>query len=91
MTEWNYADLWESVADVLPEAPALTHGDRTRSWRQFDERADNLAAWLLDAGVQRQDKVALYLYNCSEYLEATFAAFKVSLVTINTNYRYADD
>ena len=91
MTEWNYADLWESVADVLPEAPALTHGDRTRSWRQFDERADNLAAWLLDSGVQRQDKVALYLYNCSEYLEATFAAFKVSLVTINTNYRYADD
>jgi fatty-acyl-CoA synthase len=35
--------------------------------------------------------VALYLYNCSEYLEATFACFKLGLVPINTNYRYADD
>jgi fatty-acyl-CoA synthase len=91
MTEWNYADLWETVADVLPEAPALTHGDRTRSWAELDGRADNLAAWLLGTGVERQDKVALYLSNCSEYLEATYAAFKISLVPINTNYRYADD
>ncbi len=43
------------------------------------------------AGVEQQDKVALYLYNCSEYLEATFACFKLGLVPINTNYRYADD
>ena len=35
--------------------------------------------------------MALYLYNCSEYLEATFACFKIGLVPINTNYRYADD
>ncbi len=91
MTAWNYADVWETVADVLPEAPALTHGDRTRTWSEVDGRADNLAAWLLEAGVVRQDKVALYLTNCSEYLESTFAAYKVSLVPINTNYRYADD
>jgi 3-oxocholest-4-en-26-oate---CoA ligase len=35
--------------------------------------------------------VALYLHNCSEYLEASFAAFKVGLVPVNTNYRYADN
>ena len=91
MSAWNYADVWETVADVLPDAPALTHGDRTRTWSEVDARADRLAAWLLDAGVARQDKVALYLYNCSEYLEVTFAAYKISLVPINTNYRYADD
>ncbi len=49
-----------------------------------------MAGWLLDAPVVRQDKVALYLYNCSQYLEATFACFKLGLVPINTNYRYAD-
>ena len=91
MSAWNYADVWEAVADVLPDAPALIHGDRTRTWREFDRRADNVGRWLLGAGVAHQDKVALYLYNCSEYLEATFAAYKVGLVPINTNYRYADD
>ena len=91
MSKWNFADVWEAVADTLPDAPALTHGDRTLTWAEFDHRADGLARWLLGAGVDRQDKVALYLYNCSEYLEATFACFKLALVPINTNYRYADD
>ena len=35
--------------------------------------------------------MAHYLYNCPEYLESTFASFKVGLVPVNTNYRYADD
>ena len=35
--------------------------------------------------------MAVYLYNCPEYLEATFAAIKVGLVPVNTNYRYGDD
>jgi acyl-CoA synthetase (AMP-forming)/AMP-acid ligase II len=91
VSTWNYGDVWEAVADTLPDAPALTHGKDTRTWAELDRRADNVARWLLRAGVEPQDKVALYLYNCSEYLEATFACFKVALVPINTNYRYADD
>jgi acyl-CoA synthetase (AMP-forming)/AMP-acid ligase II len=91
MTKWNFADVWEAVAETLPEAPALTQGSRTQTWQETDHRADNVARWLLGAGVAKQDKVALYLYNCPEYLEATFAIFKVGLVPINTNYRYADD
>ncbi|HEV3265385.1 MAG TPA: AMP-binding protein [Acidimicrobiales bacterium] len=91
MTKWNFADVWETVAETLPEAPALTQGSRTQSWKDTDRRADNVARWLLGAGVAKQDKVALYLYNCPEYLEATFAIFKVGLVPINTNYRYADN
>ncbi len=91
MSKWNFADVWEAVADELPDAPALTHGDRTVTWSELDQRADGLARWLLGADVGHQDKVALYLYNCPEYLEATFACFKLGLVPINTNYRYADD
>ena len=91
MSKWNFGDVWEAVADVQPEAPALTHGTRTLTWGELDRGADNLARWLLSAAVAAQDKVALYLYNCSEYLEATFACFKIGLVPVNTNYRYADD
>jgi acyl-CoA synthetase (AMP-forming)/AMP-acid ligase II len=91
MSKWNFADVWETVADALPEAPALTHGQRTLTWSEFDRRADNVARWLLDSEVANQDKVSLYLYNCSEYLEATFACLKIGLIPINTNYRYGDD
>jgi 3-oxocholest-4-en-26-oate---CoA ligase len=88
---WNFADVWELVADNLPDAPALGHGGRRWSWAQFDNRADGVAHALLDAGVERQDKVAQYLFNGPEYLETVFAAFKVGLVPVNTNYRYVDD
>ena len=91
MTDWNYADVWETVAGELPNATALVHGPRRITWADMDRRADGIARTLLDAGLGRQDKVAHYLTNCPEYLESTFGIMKVGMVPVNTNYRYGDD
>ncbi|HEX6421231.1 MAG TPA: acyl-CoA synthetase [Acidimicrobiales bacterium] len=91
MPGWNFADVWEVVAEQIPEAQALVHGEERRTWADLDRRADGVAATLLDRGAAEQDKVAQYLYNANEYLESMFAAFKAGLVPINTNYRYQDD
>ena len=88
---WNYANLWESVADAIPDRTALIHGERTIPWREFDARANALAKYLVDAGLTHQSKVAAYLYNGPEYLETYFAAFKAGLVPFNTNYRYGGE
>jgi acyl-CoA synthetase (AMP-forming)/AMP-acid ligase II len=90
-SEWTFADVWETVADTVPEGIAQVHGERRYHWRTFDRRADGVAGRLLAAGLQRHDKVALYLYNTPEYLEAAFAAMKAALVPVNTNYRYKHD
>ena len=91
MSNWNYADVWEIVADVQPDSIAVTQGDRNVAWRDFDHGADGIAQFLLDLNAVQQDKVAIYLYNSPEYLQTTFAAVKVGLVPVNTNYRYGDD
>jgi 3-oxocholest-4-en-26-oate---CoA ligase len=91
MTDWNYADVWETVADVQPEAVAVTQGARNVTWKDFDRGADGVAQFLLDLGAVQQDKVAIYLYNSPEYLQAAFGAIKVGLAPVNTNYRYGDD
>src|SRR4051794_9389182 len=88
---WNFADIWERHADRFPDATAQVQGDRSFTWTEFDRRADGIAATLLAAGVEHQDKVAHYLYNCPEYLESMFGLYKVSLVPVNTNYRYTED
>ena len=88
---WNLADVWERVADRFPGELAQQHGERSWTWAEFDRRADSLAASLLAWGHGSQDKVAHYLYNCPEFLETTFAAFKAALVPVNTNYRYTAD
>ena len=91
MSGWNYAEIWETVARQIPDAPAQAHGSLRHTWREFDERANGVAHTLLASGAQEQDKVAQYLYNCPAYMESMFAAWKAGLVPVNTNYRYADD
>jgi acyl-CoA synthetase (AMP-forming)/AMP-acid ligase II len=91
-TGWNFADLWETVAHQIPDAPAQRQGDRTVTWAEFDRRADGIATALLEASsAAEQDKVAQYLYNCPEYLESVFGAFKAGFAVVNTNYRYGAD
>ena len=91
MAGWNFADVWETVAETIPDAPALLHGDRVVSWADFDRRADGVARAILDAGAAPGTTVAQYLTNRPEYLESVFAAFKLGLAPVNTNYRYVDD
>ncbi|MGK2929416.1 MAG: AMP-binding protein [Acidimicrobiales bacterium] len=88
---WNFADIWETVAETIPDAPALLHGDLTRTWADFDARADGVAAAIIAAGVTEGTSIAQYLTNRPEYLESVFAAFKLGLAPVNTNYRYVDD
>jgi acyl-CoA synthetase (AMP-forming)/AMP-acid ligase II len=88
---WNFADLFEALAQRQPEAMAQRHGGQTTTWAEFDRRADGVAAALLAAGVVEQDKFAQYLYNAPEYLESALGAFKAGLATVNTNYRYGAD
>jgi len=88
---WNFAEVWETIAEQIPDAPAQVQGERSYTWKQFDERANGVARALLDAGVVEQDKVAHYLYNGPEYLESMFGIWKAGLAPVNTNYRYADD
>jgi fatty-acyl-CoA synthase len=89
--DWNFADVYEAVADAVPDTPAQLHGETVVLWRDFDSRANALAADLLAAGLDEQAKVAVYTYNCPEYLQAYVAAFKAGLVPVNTNYRYGPE
>ncbi len=89
--ESHFATVFEAVSDVIGDAPALIQGPLRRSWSAFDDRAARFAAALGAAGLGPQDKVAEFLYNSPEYLEAWFGALKARCVPVNVNYRYVDD
>lgn len=89
---WNYGDIYEAVAQVLPEdSPALIHNGKTTTWGELDRRSNNLGRMLLENGLQYGDKVALYMRNHSAYLETLTACFKARLTHVNVNYRYVED
>jgi fatty-acyl-CoA synthase len=89
--EMHFATVWESIADAIPDRPAITHGDLTRSWREYDDRAARIAGALDGAGLGPDAKTALYMYNCNEYMEAQYGCMKTRGVPINVNYRYLDE
>jgi fatty-acyl-CoA synthase len=89
--QFNLADLWERVADTVPDHLAVVDGERRFSYAEVDARANGLAHALAAQGVGPGDHVAVYLYNSVEYLETMLAAFKLRAVPINVNYRYVED
>jgi len=91
MDSWNFSDIYAVVAREIPDAVALVHGDRKVIWSDLDRRSTSIASFLVKAGLQRQDKIAQYLYNCTEYLESALACFRGGFVPLNTNYRYGPD
>ncbi|MCU1351393.1 MAG: AMP-dependent synthetase, partial [Acidimicrobiales bacterium] len=91
MVTWNLADLFESVADAVPEREAIVAGTRRFTYAELDERANRLAHVLCEAGVGPGDHVGLALRNGCEYVEGTLAAFKLRAVPVNVNYRYTVD
>ncbi len=87
----NLASIWEAVADRLPDHAAQIHGDHSVSFREFEDRAARLATAFAGAGIVPGQKVAMYLFNCNEYLETAFAAMKLRAIPVNVNYRYLED
>ncbi|MFP6626587.1 MAG: acyl-CoA synthetase [Deltaproteobacteria bacterium] len=86
--QFNLADLFESVVDVVSEREALVCGERRLSFGQLDERANRLAHYLHGRGVGAGDHVGLHLYNGTEFVEGLLACFKIRAVPVNINYRY---
>jgi len=84
----NFATVLETVADVRADRTAVTHGDSSRTWRQLDDRASRLAAFLATRGAGAETRIAIALYNGIEYLESVFAVLKLRAIPVNVNYRY---
>jgi len=91
VTSWNLADLFESVADAVPDREACVAGATRLSYCALDDRANRLAHVLAGRGVRSGDCIAVALRNCPEYLETMLAAFKLRAVPINVNVRYTAD
>lgn len=86
--QFHIADLFETVADAVPDRLAIQSPDANLTYRELDERSDALARGLLSRGIVRGDHVGLYMRNRAEYLEAYLAAIKIGAVPFNVNYRY---
>ncbi|MFF5284190.1 acyl-CoA synthetase [Streptomyces sp. NPDC013171] len=96
--EYNLADLFESVVDVVPDREALVYVDhpgtgeeRRLTYAELDAAANRIAHHLTDAGIRPGEHLGLHLYNGVEYLQTVLACLKARIVPVNVNYRYVEE
>ncbi|WP_128978367.1 acyl-CoA synthetase [Streptomyces roseicoloratus] len=96
--EYNLADLFESIVDVVPDREALVYVDhpgtgaeRRLTYAGLDAAANRVAHHLIDAGLRPGEHLGLHLYNGIEYLQTVLACLKARIVPVNVNYRYVEE
>lgn len=90
MTTYNLADLFELIADRVPERDAIVTDEQRISYAELDQRANRLANYLRAQGVKAGDHIGIHLRNGNEYIEGMLAAYKLSAVPVNINYNYVE-
>ncbi|MER6012080.1 acyl-CoA synthetase [Streptomyces bluensis] len=96
--EYNLADLFESVVDVVPDREALvyidhpgTGAERRLTFSELDAAANRIGHHLTDSGIRPGEHVGLHLYNGIEYLQTALGCLKARVVPVNVNYRYVEE
>ena len=87
----DFASVWETISDIIPDNDALICGEEVVSWKEYDLRSSKIATALSEAGLSSNSKAGLYLNNSNEYLICQNAIFKVGGCPINVNYRYVEE
>ncbi|WP_280413928.1 non-ribosomal peptide synthetase [Nocardia carnea] len=64
---------WTSHTEIDPAAPALTAEGITISYREFGERADRLARWLISQRIGPETVVVVAMRRCGEAVVAAHA------------------
>ncbi|EGD53932.1 AMP-binding protein [Gordonia neofelifaecis] len=88
--KFNLADVFETVADAVPERVVLTWEGHDYTYAELDRLANQVAHHFAAHGVGKDDNVALYLKNSVEHVTSLVGLIKVRAVPVNVNYRYTD-
>jgi long-chain acyl-CoA synthetase len=72
----SVTQLFDEATERAPERTAVVFYGRSITYRELREATDRFACALADLGVEKGDRVALYLVNSPQFIIAYFAALK---------------
>lgn len=78
-------------AKRFPDKMAIAFEGQRYSYQELNEEANRLANGLLETGMQKGDKVSLFLKNSDHYVLAFFAVLKAGGVAVPVNYQLSAD
>ncbi len=85
----NIGDWIKKWSFLQPHKRALIFEDHPFTYREVNQRTNQLCHFLLDLGIQKGDRVSVLLYNCHQYIEIFFALSKMGAILVPLNWRLA--
>jgi fatty-acyl-CoA synthase len=85
----NVGDWIRKWSLIQPNKTAIFYEDHPITYREFNQRTNQLCHLLLDTGIQKGDRIAVLLHNCHQYLEIFFALSKLGAILVPLNWRLA--
>lgn len=86
----NLDDLFRLSLTARARETALEFAGRQYTFAELDERSGRLAACLVSLGFQPGDRLAVYLSNCVELVDAYLAAVKLGVLFTPINILYRE-
>ena len=83
LTTWKEYDLVQPLKGV-PYRQEIT-------WAVFNEKSNRVANFLIARGIKKDDKVAILMMNCLDWLPVYFGILKSGAVAVPLNFRYSSD
>jgi long-chain acyl-CoA synthetase len=77
--------MFGATARRAPDAVAIHYFDAALTHSELDELSGAFGAALVERGVARGDRVALYLQNVPEFVIAVLAAWKIGAIAVPVN------
>ncbi|MCX5706561.1 MAG: long-chain fatty acid--CoA ligase [Candidatus Omnitrophica bacterium] len=71
-----------------PHRQAIIFGSKKITYHNLNELSNQIASGLIELGINKQDKVALFLDNCPEFVISYFAILKAGAVVVPINYMF---
>ncbi len=81
----NLAQHLSATAEHHPDQAAIILDDHRVSYREVDDAAQRLAAWLLQQGVEAGDRIAVMLPNLPSFPVIYYGALRVGAVVVPMN------
>ena len=72
----------EHSARAFPDKIALIHGEVQAGYEEINNRANNLAHWLIEHNVSKGDRVVVLLENSLEYVVSYYGVLKAGAVVV---------
>ncbi|MGA1822475.1 MAG: AMP-binding protein, partial [Thermoplasmatota archaeon] len=86
--KYTLSDFLRHAAETNPERIAVFYQDIAVTYRQLDEMASQFASGLLKMGLEKGDRIGLYMPNYPEWITAFFGIARMGGVTVPMNTRY---